>query len=225
MGFMRRGSGGAAPDGAGSPCGGRAPDGRSTGGDRSPAPAEPMYYDLFASLFGRFGLVWRAPSGEALIMRVLLPQGPVGIERRIASLHPGALPGSCRDVSDLGERIAAFLSGRPVAFDLTGVELSRCPPFQRAVLEAEARIPRGCTSSYGLIARHIGHPGAARAVGAALARNPFPVIVPCHRAIRADGRLGGFQGGISMKRALLEYEGIRFDPAGRVRPDRVYYAQ
>ena len=84
------------------------------------------------------------------------------------------------------------------------------------MLEAEHGIPRGRVSSYGLIAARIGSPGGARAVGRALATNPFPIVVPCHRAIRSDGRLGGFQGGAGMKRALLEQEGIAVSPEGRV---------
>jgi methylated-DNA-[protein]-cysteine S-methyltransferase len=62
----------------------------------------------------------------------------------------------------------------------------------------------------------LGCPRAARAVGTALANNPFPIIIPCHRTIRADGTPGGFGGGIMMKRNLLEMEGVRFDPRGRV---------
>ena len=101
--------------------------------------------------------------------------------------------------------------------------LERCPPFQRQVLLAESGIPRGWVSTYGRIANHIGVPKGARAVGNALARNPFPLIIPCHRAVRADGSLGGFQGGPEMKRALLEMEGVEFLPTGRVSPARIYY--
>ena len=71
--------------------------------------------------------------------------------------------------------------------------------------------------------RHIGNARGARAVGTALAHNPFPIIVPCHRAIRTDGTLGGFQGGIAMKRALLEMEGVLFDGADRVMAGRLFY--
>jgi methylated-DNA-[protein]-cysteine S-methyltransferase len=73
------------------------------------------------------------------------------------------------------------------------------------------------------MAEHLGVPGGARAVGRALARNPFPVVIPCHRAVRTDGDLGGYQGGVPMKRALLEMEGVAFTEAGRVRMDRVHY--
>jgi len=78
-------------------------------------------------------------------------------------------------------------------------------------------------STYGRIANHLGIPGGARAVGQALARNPFPIIIPCHRAIGAGGDLGGFQGGAAMKRALLELEGVELSSSGRVETDRYYH--
>jgi len=66
-------------------------------------------------------------------------------------------------------------------------------------------------------------PKGARVVGNALARNPFPIIIPCHRAIKTNGELGGFQGGLDMKRALLELEGIEVSDKGKVITDRIYY--
>jgi methylated-DNA-[protein]-cysteine S-methyltransferase len=88
---------------------------------------------------------------------------------------------------------------------------------------AEHRIPRGWVSTYGRIAKSLAVPRGARAVGSALSHNPFPIIIPCHRALRSNGELGGFQGGLAMKRALLELEGVQFSPTGRVLTDRVYY--
>lgn len=81
--------------------------------------------------------------------------------------------------------------------------------FDQAVWKACAEIPRGQTRSYGWIARRIGRPGAARAVGGALGRNPFAPAVPCHRVVGADGRLTGYsgRGGVAAKRRLLEREG------------------
>ncbi len=83
------------------------------------------------------------------------------------------------------------------------------PLFYRKVWEACARIPKGETRSYGWIARRIGRPGAARAVGRALAQNPFAPAIPCHRVIAADGRLGGYSapGGLRAKIRLLRKEG------------------
>jgi len=84
------------------------------------------------------------------------------------------------------------------------------------VLRAQIRVPRGFVTTYGRLAAAAGRPGAARAAGHALATNPFPPVVPCHRTLRADGSLGGFGGGLALKRVLLESEGVRFDSAGRV---------
>ena len=91
------------------------------------------------------------------------------------------------------------------------------------MLLAEYGIPRGWVSTYGRIATHLGVPGGARAVGNALGSNPFPIVIPCHRAVRADGRLGGFRGGVEMKRALLTMEGVEVSQAGKVLTDRFYY--
>ena len=76
-----------------------------------------------------------------------------------------------------------------------------------------------------VFAAGVGRPAAARAAGTALATNPFPIVVPCHRAVRADGSPGGYQGGPAMKRALLALEGVRFDAAGRVAVARFHYGR
>ncbi|HEX9076970.1 MAG TPA: methylated-DNA--[protein]-cysteine S-methyltransferase [Anaerolineae bacterium] len=89
-----------------------------------------------------------------------------------------------------------------VALDLAGVK-----PFQRAVLAAIGKIPFGETRTYGWVAREIGNPKAARAVGQALHNNPIPIIIPCHRVIASDGSLGGYGGGLPMKQRLLKLEG------------------
>ena len=89
------------------------------------------------------------------------------------------------------------------------VDLTRVPPFERAVLQALRRIPPGQVRTYGEIARSLGKPNAARAVGTACARNPLPLVIPCHRVVRTDGGLGGYpmRGGAALKRQLLEMEG------------------
>lgn len=119
--------------------------------------------------------------------------------------------------------MVSFLSGENVVFSLDMLRWEGCSGFRRQVLLAEHAIPRGRVSSYQRIAAQLGRPGAARAVGTALAANPFPILIPCHRAIRSDGSLGGYQGGLAMKRALLEMEGVRVDATGRVNPKAFYY--
>lgn len=102
------------------------------------------------------------------------------------------------------EQLQAYFEGTLREFDLPlrpgGTE------FQRRVLEELRKIPYGMTVSYGDIARRIGKPKAVRAVGAANARNPIPIIIPCHRVIGASGDLTGFGGGLAVKQALLRHE-------------------
>jgi methylated-DNA-[protein]-cysteine S-methyltransferase len=81
-------------------------------------------------------------------------------------------------------------------------------PFQKKVWAAIEKIPFGKTKSYGEIAAQIGHPGASRAVGAACGANPLPLFVPCHRVLAANGRIGGFSGGLAVKKLLLRHEGV-----------------
>jgi methylated-DNA-[protein]-cysteine S-methyltransferase len=106
--------------------------------------------------------------------------------------------------ADVRRQLEEYFAGERTAFD---VELDMSgPDFERLVWRALLDIPYGETSSYGELARHIGHPDAARAVGVANARNPIAVIVPCHRVIGADGSLTGYGGGLERKRLLLDLE-------------------
>lgn len=175
--------------------------------------------------FGPVALVWSDSNGSPVIFRVLLSKPASPAPAQAAELFPNARPASCRKIDAVAASIREFLKGRDIVFPLEVAALTTRPPFQQAVLRAEHAIPRGSVSTYGLIARDLGDRNAARAVGHALATNPFPLIVPCHRAVRADGSLGGFQGGPAMKRALLEREGIEFDRAGRVVVSRYHYSQ
>ncbi|MDY6828944.1 MAG: methylated-DNA--[protein]-cysteine S-methyltransferase [Pseudomonadota bacterium] len=101
-------------------------------------------------------------------------------------------------------QLDAYFEGRRKTFDL---QLDwRGTAFQVLVLRALTQIPYGSTRSYGAIAQQIGRPKAVRAVGAANARNPIPIVVPCHRVIGADGQLTGFGGGIDTKAVLLRHE-------------------
>lgn len=174
--------------------------------------------------FGSAVLLWEERRERPRIARVALPD-PKQAEFDNARSCPGNTDASCPEVDAIADRIQAFLEGADVQFDLDSVLLENCGAFQCDVLVAESAIPRGRISTYRLIAAHLGRPAAARAVGNALARNPFPIIVPCHRATRSDGTLGGYQGGLAMKRVLLETEGVRFDARGRVAgPSGPWYA-
>jgi len=108
---------------------------------------------------------------------------------------------------DLVRRFRTYFEGHRVTF-LDGLDLSGATPFHRKVWEVTRLIPFGETRSYAWVAEQVGKPKAARAVGQALARNPWAIIVPCHRVLTSDGKLGGFGGGVEMKRYLLNLEAM-----------------
>jgi len=103
------------------------------------------------------------------------------------------------------ERFRFYLSGDKITFP-DELDLSGATPFQRKVWEITRLIPYGETRSYAWVAEQVNKPRAARAVGQALARNPLPIIIPCHRVVTIDGRLGGFSGGVETKSRLLHLE-------------------
>lgn len=106
------------------------------------------------------------------------------------------------------QQVGEYLRGERGAFQLP-VDLSSMTPFQQTVLNEVSKVPRGEVVTYGDLARRIGKPRAARAVGQALGSNPVPIVVPCHRVIASDGSLGGYSGrrGVETKEALLTLEG------------------
>jgi methylated-DNA-[protein]-cysteine S-methyltransferase len=175
--------------------------------------------------FGSVCVVWHVSNNLPRIVHVLLSKLGHSAEDQASELYPNAKTSSCAEIDAIAVSIKAYLEGEDIKFSLNVVNLSQCSKFQQSVLRAEHAIPRGSVSTYGLIAAHVDVPGGARAVGNALAGNPFPLIVPCHRAIRSDLHLGGFQSGAGMKRALLEREGIIFDKAGRVICNQLHYDQ
>lgn len=137
--------------------------------------------------------------------------------RKIRTLFPDAVPDR-RGQAQIGKRIQSYLAGSEVDFRLENLDFVGLKGFSRRVLTATGKIPRGNVMTYGRLAASVGVPSGARAVGNAMAGNPFPLVIPCHRVVRRDGSLGGFGGGPEMKKTLLELEGVAFDPRGRVLP-------
>jgi len=160
-----------------------------------------MRYTLINTEIGQIGLVG---SGAGL-RRIVLPQpSPGAVLQLIMQGFPGAIADPT-PFGDLPQRLGRYLKGEQVSFD-DKLDLTCATPFRHAVWEATRAIPYGETQSYGWIARQIGKPKAQRAVGQALAKNPLPIVVPCHRVIGEDGSLTGFEGGLEMKKCLLEIE-------------------
>ena len=166
-----------------------------------------IQYTVFDTARGLFGFVARdqrliatlLPRPRREIMTAIRASWPEAVET------PHSLPRFQRD-------IVAYFDGKPVHFSAE-IDVSTMPPFHRSVSEACRRIPYGRTASYGDLARAAGRPNAARAVGGAMAHNPLPLVVPCHRVLRSDGSIGGFSSarGVAEKLRLLRLENVSLD--------------
>ncbi len=184
---------------------------------------EQPFWEIIPTAFGAFGVVWwRAETGPR-IRQAFLNNGRQPVAEIIKQRYPHARQLACPEIAKLGDQIQGVMVGKVAVFDLEMVALEVCRPFQRKVLLAEYGIPRGRVSTYGKIAKYIGVAGGSRAVGRALAENPFPIIIPCHRAVKSDGSIGGYQGGGEMKRSLLAMEGVEFTDNGKVSMQRMFY--
>ena len=159
----------------------------------------------YAPLATPISQVWVAYQGNAL--RLISGREEADF---VAEVHRalGSIPTRAAAVPEkLARRVLAAIAGRRQVVDAQ--ELAQLTPFQRAVLAKTQRIPRGEVRSYAWIAREVGQPKAVRAVGTALARNPLPLLIPCHRVIRSDGALGNYSGGGTLrKERILTYEGV-----------------
>jgi len=160
-------------------------------------------------------IVWQQ-GDQSLVVHILIPSPQENVRQRLRS-YQEAVAGHDPQIDGLCEQIRRYLTGEEVDLAIDLLDRSTCTPFQWRVLMAEKSIPRGQVRTYSQVALMAGCPGGARAAGNALGSNPFPIVIPCHRAVRSDGSLGGYLGGLPMKRALLEMEGVQFDGRGRVR--------
>jgi methylated-DNA-[protein]-cysteine S-methyltransferase len=153
------------------------------------------------------GVGWvGALASDAGLLKITLPQDSAEeAERLLGDRLKGAVR-SDRFFADLAGRLRSYFSGQQrVAFD-DRLDLAAATAFQGEVWRLARLIPYGQTRSYGWLAQRLGKAGAGRAVGQALARNPLPVIVPCHRVVAQDGKLGGYSGGLARKKFLLKLE-------------------
>ncbi len=165
------------------------------------------YFALFETAIGRSAIAW----GERGLLSLLLPEiseqaTRARLTRRLPLASESAPPDDIRRTIDA---ISALLHGERVDLTSVALDLSGIPAFDQRVYEIARTIPAGQTLSYGDVARRLGDPIHARAVGQALGRNRFPIVVPCHRVLAADGGLGGFSahGGAETKRRMLIIEG------------------
>jgi methylated-DNA-[protein]-cysteine S-methyltransferase len=165
-------------------------------------------YRIFKTDQGWVGL---AATANGLV-RSVLPMGTRELVERNITLPRATFNRLVAPPEPAVRLLTAYFRGEVV--DLSGValDLSGCSTFDRAVYSALLSIGRGAVITYGGLALRAGSPGAARAVGGAMSRNPVPPFIPCHRVVAGDGGMTGFstEGGVALKRRLLEMEGARF---------------
>lgn len=163
----------------------------------------------FAAVNTNLGWVGFGGSGAGLAFFVLPKSSRKAALSAIKGFAADAVEDDCA-FKDLPHRLQRYFNGEKVLFS-DRIDLNGATAFHKVVWNVTRSIPYGETRSYAWVAQRIGRPQAFRGVGRALARNPLPIIVPCHRVVASNGSLGGFGGGLELKRRLLELE------AGRLR--------
>ena len=168
------------------------------------------HYNVFDTAIGPCGVAWT----ERGLTRLQLPESDRGAtERRLCAGAVRASETAPAEIEQLIADLQGYMTGRSIDFTSVAIDLTGIDPFRRKVYAAARMVPWGQTVSYGELARRIGSPGAARAVGRTLGRNPVPIVVPCHRILAKGHRIGGFSapGGTFTKERLLALEGVRVD--------------
>ncbi|MBN9072766.1 MAG: methylated-DNA--[protein]-cysteine S-methyltransferase [Rhizobiales bacterium] len=165
---------------------------------------------LVDTSFGAVGIAWT----EKGLSRLLLPQRDRDAVRRKLAAQGAATAEPEGAMAELCGRIAHYFAGGTVEFNDVAVDLGDADRFRLAIYAAARRLRFGMTATYGELAKMAGHEGLARETGAALGRNPVPLVVPCHRILAAGGRIGGFSapGGAETKKRMLALEGVVVDP-------------
>jgi methylated-DNA-[protein]-cysteine S-methyltransferase len=175
---------------------------------RFPAYIDDMIsYAVFETAIGWAGLAW----GENGLVGAYLPEpDPKTVRKGFARKFPGAMEAQpAPEVATVIGRIEALMRGEKADLSDAPLDIASVPDFNARVYEITRRIPPGETLTYGQIAAQLGDRLLAQQVGAALGKNPWPIVVPCHRVTAANGKLGGFsaRGGADTKLKLLTIEG------------------
>ncbi|MCR3722849.1 MULTISPECIES: methylated-DNA--[protein]-cysteine S-methyltransferase [Prauserella salsuginis group] len=194
-------------------------------------------FTVFPTSLGHCGLAWTRQPTDAVVGSQLPETDAASTRTRLRTRFPDAIEHDATEhdstehggtapagddartslptwVAEAIEAVRASLAGKDVDLSTIPLDLRSVPPFHARVYELARTIPRGTTTTYGELARRLGEPGAAQAVGQALGANPFAPIVPCHRILAAGGKPGGFSatGGLATKERILETEGVHLTP-------------
>jgi len=174
-----------------------------------------QYTSIFTPFSDSFYLLWTIIKDKPKIIRLYLNKKAFlsDIHKKDKMLKED----SCREIEKIKKDIKSSLEGHKVYFDINILFWNKVTDFQKKVLLYTKTISLGQIKTYSEIAISIAYPTAIRAVGNALATNPFPILIPCHRVIKKDLSLGKYQGGILLKKKLLRLEGIQFDKKDKIK--------
>ncbi len=160
-------------------------------------------YLIFPTRFGDSAVIFR--ENPFSIINILLPGTNLSELSESAEIGDKDT-GSCQNALTVSKSITNYFRGEPISPQWGQMDMGRLTSLQKSVLAAVADIPYGEVRSYKEIAETIKRPRACRFVGTAVAKNPFPILIPCHRVVRSDGSIGKFGGGTDLKRKLIELE-------------------
>ena len=160
-----------------------------------------LAYSLFPTSWGWMGVV----GSENGVKKIILPQKSPETVHRLMRQEDRNLQEGTAYFTELCLRLKKYINGDRVRFE-DKIDFHKASPFQLQVWDATCSIPWGETRSYGWIAQQIGRPHHSRAVGQALASNPVPLVIPCHRVVGQDGYLTGYRGGVPLKKYLINME-------------------
>jgi len=168
---------------------------------------KPNFRVIIPTPIGEVGMAYSENPFLLLNISLPLPNGKNAVEHLKGEgwVHEGSHP-KALEISDL---IKEYFRGKPISFCWDDICMEGLTDLQRAVLAATVNIPFGTLQSYKEIAIAIGRPRAYRFVGSTLAKNPFPLLIPCHRVIRSNASIGQFGGGVALKKKLIELEAMR----------------
>jgi methylated-DNA-[protein]-cysteine S-methyltransferase len=181
----------------------------------SAAVAEGLADATFGTFPSPIGKLVIVQTGAGVCRIAFAEENEDSVLSEVASQLGPRIVAAPREIAPAIEAVLAYLAGETLTFDLP-IDMSLVrSEFQRKVLTELQRVGRGHVATYGALAARIGKPRAVRATGTALARNPIPIVVPCHRVLPAGGGLGNYGGGVDRKRWLLTLEGAPLSAVGR----------
>lgn len=167
-----------------------------------PSHPDPIYFTTLSTPLGLMGI---AGSEKGLVRIVLQLPGEFHFKKYLKKSYPCECLNNPPFFENVVKQLNLYFAGKLKIFS-GKLDISRGTPFQQKVWRQLITIPYGETQSYRTLAQAIGHPRAFRAVGGANGKNPLPLIIPCHRVIRENGEMGGYTGGLHLKRFLLDLE-------------------